>query len=135
MHHISPVTDCIPDADGRRCIHCGWEWKLYPKPWPRKNCLKAPGRVPLTPEQPEQIVANLRKRLAFEILTNLTPGGWERFGGGGTVVKKLAACAECEHLTPGGCGCESRRCDQWPSLLERLAEPGECGAFSASPPA
>ena len=41
----SVPQNCVPDKTGKRCINCGWVWKLD-KPWPRRNC----GTVESLPE-------------------------------------------------------------------------------------
>jgi len=37
------MNDCTPDATGRRCKQCDWQWKR-PGKFPRRNCAKAPSR-------------------------------------------------------------------------------------------
>lgn len=37
MPGTSDIVDCVPNAGGKRCIHCGWVWPRK-GPFPRRNC-------------------------------------------------------------------------------------------------
>jgi len=113
------MTDCIPDAEGRCCTACGWQWKR-PGKFPRRNCPKASDRPAPTPEE---IVANLWQRLERETKCWLCIGGKE------AARAKLERCAECANLRPGGCAVAMKPCGYWKALVAELAKPGECGQY------
>lgn len=98
------MIDCIPDAGGKTCIHCGWQWKRD-TPFPRRNCSHAPNLVPAAARLGltlDGIPAGMHQRLA----------AWMAHGHPERTAAERAAIA----TTP----CDSRK------------EDGRCNATSCS---
>ncbi len=130
------MIDCIPNAAGKRCIHCGWKWKLHPRPWPRRNCpaqqtpeAKAARKAEIAEaNKPENIVARMLKEINNLIQMGLM-AGWPD-GGKEAVEARLAVCEKCESLSQGGCADTMFKCQRWEAWRKVLLA-GECDGFDA----
>ncbi len=71
--------DCIPNKSGTICINCGWQWKLYPDPWPHHNCTNSPKLRPAADKLglPDPLPPGLSQTVArYAAGQPLGPGDW-----------------------------------------------------------